>query len=105
VNYDNLLVVTITVTCYSWAPTSGLPFIVYRPPHTLSYSKFESSEVGFLTTLGVGVSCFFVQFQMSNWIIFYSTLLNWEFLLKWYNFFWNFCWNTFLAVRHDFHWF
>jgi len=23
VNYDNLLVVTITVTCYSWAPFSG----------------------------------------------------------------------------------
>jgi len=23
---------------------------------------------------------------------FYITLLNWEFLLKWYNFFWNFCW-------------
>ena len=30
---------------------------------------------------------------MSNWIIFYVTLLSWEFLLKWYNFFWNFCWN------------
>jgi len=29
---------------------------------------------------------------MSNWIIFYITLLNWEFLLKWCNFFWNFCW-------------
>jgi len=24
---------------------------------------------------------------MSNWIIFYITLLNWEFLFKWYNFF------------------
>jgi len=23
VNYDNLNVVTITVTCYSWAPSSG----------------------------------------------------------------------------------
>ena len=23
---------------------------------------------------------------------FYITLLNWEFQLKWYNFFWNFCW-------------
>ena len=30
---------------------------------------------------------------MSDWIIFYITLLNWHFLLKWYNFFWNFCWN------------
>ena len=38
--------------------------------------------VGFLTTLGVGVG-FFVRLRMSNWIIFYITLLNWEFLLKW----------------------
>jgi len=30
---------------------------------------------------------------MSCWIIFSITHLNWEFLLKWYNFFWNFCWN------------
>jgi len=29
----------------------------------------------------------FVRLRMSNWIIFYITLLNWEFLLKWYNFF------------------
>jgi len=48
--------------------------------------------VGFLTTLGVG---FFVRLplRMCNWIIFYITLLNWKFLLKWYNFYWNFCWN------------
>ena len=26
-------------------------------------------------------------------IIFYITLLNWEFLLKWCNLFWSFCWN------------
>jgi len=32
------------------------------------------------TTLGVG---FFVRLRMSNWIIFYITLLSWEFLLKW----------------------
>jgi len=37
--------------------------------------------------------------------IFYITLLNWELLLKWYNFFSNFCWNRILAVHHDFHWF
>jgi len=30
---------------------------------------------------------------MSSWMIFYSTLLKREFLLKWYNFFWNFCRN------------
>jgi len=50
--------------------------------------------VRFLTTLGDGVAFFCrLQLQMSNWIIFNITLLNWEFLLKWYNFFWNFCWN------------
>ena len=27
--------------------------------------------------------------QLDHFLI---TLLNWEFLLKWYNFFWNFCW-------------
>ena len=36
---------------------------------------------------------FFVRLRMSDWIIFYITLLNWEFLLKWYTLFWNFCWN------------
>jgi len=30
---------------------------------------------------------------MSNWIIFYITFLSREFLLKWCNFFRNFCWN------------
>ena len=36
---------------------------------------------------------------------FYITLPNREFLLKWCNFFWNFCWNGgLLPVRHDFHW-
>ena len=48
--------------------------------------------VGFLTTLGVEVG-FFVRLRMSSWMIFYSTLLKREFLLKWYNFFWNFCRN------------
>ena len=45
--------------------------------------------VGILKTLGVG---FFIRLRlrMSSWIIFYITLLNWEFLLKWYNFFWTF---------------
>jgi len=36
--------------------------------------------VRFLTTLKVG---FFVRLRMSSWIIFYITLLNREFLLKW----------------------
>jgi len=42
VNYDNSLVVTITVTCYSWAPSSGDHSFtcgaIYRPPHE-TYSK------------------------------------------------------------------
>jgi len=36
VNYDNSLVVTITVTYYSWAPSSGDHFFtcgaIYLPP-------------------------------------------------------------------------
>jgi len=37
VNYDDSLVVTITVTCYSWAPSSGDHLFscgaISRPPH------------------------------------------------------------------------
>jgi len=37
VNYDNLLVVAITVTCYLWAPSSGDCFFacgaISRLPH------------------------------------------------------------------------
>jgi len=37
VNYDNSLVVTITVTCCSWALSSGNHLFscgtIYRPPH------------------------------------------------------------------------
>jgi len=36
VNYDNSLVVTIRVTCYAWAPSSGDHLftcgVIYRPP-------------------------------------------------------------------------
>jgi len=43
---------------------------------------------GFLTTLGVGVGFFVrVRLRMPSWFIFYITLLNWKFLLKWYNLF------------------
>ena len=35
---------------------------------------------------------------MSNWIIFHITLLNWEFLLKWYNFVWDFCWDRYFLL-------
>jgi len=41
--------------------------------------------VGFLTTLRV--VGFFVRLRKSSWIIFHHTLLNWEFLLKLYNFY------------------
>jgi len=47
VNYDNSLVVTITVTCYSWAPSSGEHLFtcgaISRPPHESQSSKFFSS--------------------------------------------------------------
>ena len=36
---------------------------------------------------------------MFSWIIFYITVLNWEFLLNWYNFFWSFCWNIDFLLR------
>jgi len=49
--------------------------------------------VGFLTTLGVG---FFVRLRMPSWVMFYITLLNWEFLLKWCNFFRKFVETDFL---------
>ena len=42
--------------------------------------------VGLLTTLGV---VYFVRLRIrkSKWIIFYITLISWELLLKWYNFY------------------
>ena len=42
------------------------------------------------------MSDFFVWFRhlKSIWTFVCLTLLRWEFLLKWYNFFWNFSWNT-----------
>jgi len=40
VNYDNSLVVTITVTCYSWAPSRGDHLFtcgaIYQPPQEAS---------------------------------------------------------------------
>jgi len=67
-------------------------------------SRNALGGVGFLTTLGVGVGLFCPTPDVQLYC-FYITLLSWEFLLKWYNFFWNICWNRFLAVYHDFHWF
>jgi len=39
-------------------------------------------------------SDFFVRLRKSNWIIFYITLLKWEFLLKSYN-----CFGTFVETE------
>ena len=53
-------------------------------------AESEPYGVGFLTTVGVGVGffCPTPDVQLDH---FYITLLNWEFLLKWYNFCRNFC--------------
>jgi len=44
VSYDNSLVVTITVTCYSWAPSSGDHLftcgVIHRPPHLVRANCF-----------------------------------------------------------------
>ena len=55
-------------------------------------TKVAESKSEGVGAFGVESDCF-VRLWMSNWIIFYITLLNWKFLLKWYNLFWNFCWN------------
>jgi len=53
--------------------------------------------VGFLTSLGIGVGffCSTPDVQLDHFCI---TLLCWEFLLKWYNFFWNNCWNRYFLL-------
>jgi len=58
------------------------------------------NNVGFLTTPRVGID-FFVRLRLrkSKWIIFYTSYLSWEFLLKWHSFFWNFCWNREFLLR------
>jgi len=62
------------------------------PPTKVAESEvFEWSRIP--NNTGESESDFFVRLRLSSWIIFYITLLNCEFLLKWYNFFWNFCWN------------
>ena len=62
-----------------------------RRPGLRSRSRRFLGAVGFLATLGVGVG-FLSDSGCPIGSFFYITLLNWEFLLKWYNFFWNFCW-------------
>ena len=76
------------------------PFIVNPRQHQGLLSRVAESEVfGWSRSpknTGNRSRIFFVRVRMSNCIIFYITLLNWEFLLKWHDFFWNFCWNIFL---------
>jgi len=49
-NYDNLLLVTITVTCNLWAPSSGDHLFtcgaIYLPPHDLVGQKASWSKPG-----------------------------------------------------------
>jgi len=48
VNYDKSLVVTITVTCYSWASSSGDHLFtwgaIYRPPHDTLRSEVQPAQ-------------------------------------------------------------
>jgi len=59
VNYDNSLVVTITVTCYSWASSSGDHLFtcgaIYRPPQA-QWPRFDSHQNG-----GQHVRCYECQ--------------------------------------------
>jgi len=52
VNYDNPLVVTIAVTCYSWAPSRGDHLFscgaIYRPPHPCDVGYISKSIQVFL---------------------------------------------------------
>jgi len=57
-----------------WPPKQGCGVVRSR-------IFFGGVGVVFLTTLGVGVG-FFVRLRKSIWIIFYITLLNWEFVLN-----------------------
>jgi len=56
VNYDNSLVVNITVTCYSWAPSSGDHLFacgaIYRPPQFPTEKRTDNSiHVNFVNLL------------------------------------------------------
>ena len=59
-----------------------------------SRSFFDGVGVRFLTTVEVWVRFFCPTPKLDH---FFVTLPSWEFLLKWYNFLWNFCWNRIYA--------
>jgi len=52
VNYDNSLVVTFTVTCYSWAPSSGDHLFtcgaIYRQPQLISHFILDFPSISCL---------------------------------------------------------
>jgi len=56
VNYDNSLVVTITVTCYPWAPSSGDDLFtcgaIFWPPHNLRiFFDLPTARLGMLSSV------------------------------------------------------
>jgi len=72
VNYDNSLVVTITVTCCSWAPSSGDHLFtcgaIYRLPHFLfdievKEGKSSASQQNEKITFGTRVMLEMLEFK------------------------------------------
>jgi len=67
VNYDNSLVVTITVTCYSWAPSSGDRLFscgaISRPPHVATKGKNILEYYIFLSQPLTFVACRTASFE------------------------------------------
>ena len=80
---------------YNYKMTFVWFFLQELKPGLWSQKFLGGAGVGFLITLRVGFCCLTPEVHLDPF--FYITLLSWEFLLKWYNFFWNF-WH------HNFHW-
>ena len=79
----------VLISLCMWSKTSL--FAHSSPAGLGSRSHRFLGGVGLLTT----------TVQLDHFLHHIPTL---GFLLKWSNFFWNICWNRFLAVHHDFHW-
>jgi len=60
VNYDNSLVVTITVTCYSWAPSSGDHSFscgtISRPPQVPTGLQFQQKDQNHLAEAQISIT-------------------------------------------------
>jgi len=65
-NYDNSFVVTITVTCYLWAPSSGDHLFacgaISRPPHSVEHTPILPICIAILMKNVVSVARFFDLF-------------------------------------------